>query len=108
MIPRDAQIFIALDPIDMRWSFDRLAGIAHAHIGLAARSGALFVFFGKRRSALKVLFSDGTGVCIFYKRIHRGTFAIPEPATATSETIAIEPSELEALLDGLEIRRRFH
>ena len=49
MIPRGVEIFVGVEPIDLRWSFDRLAGIASERIGRESRSGALFVFFGKRR-----------------------------------------------------------
>ena len=65
MIPQGVQVFVALEPIDMRFSFDRLSGLAKEQIGYDARSGALFVFFGKRRDALKVLFFDGSGLCVF-------------------------------------------
>jgi transposase len=68
MIPHGVEIFVGLDPIDLRWSFDRLAGIVAERIGREARSGALFVFFGKRRDAIKVLFSDDTGMCVFYNQ----------------------------------------
>lgn len=77
MIPHGVEIFVGLDPIDLRWSFDRLAGIVAERIGQQARGGALFVFFGKRCEAIKVLFFDGTGLCLFYKRLDRGTFRIP-------------------------------
>ena len=69
MIPHGVEIFVGLDPIDLRWSFDRLAGIVAERIGREARSGALFVFFGKRRDAMKILFFDGSGLCSFYKRL---------------------------------------
>jgi transposase len=69
MIPRGVEIFVGVEPIDLRWSFDRLSGIATERIGRSARSGALFVFFGKRRDAIKVLFFDGSGLCQFYKRL---------------------------------------
>jgi transposase len=46
--PRRRRVFVALAPIDLRWSFDRLAGVASEQLGRTARSGALFVFFGKR------------------------------------------------------------
>jgi hypothetical protein len=49
MIPRGVEVFVGLEPIDLRWSFDRLSGIANERVGRDARSGALFVFFGKRR-----------------------------------------------------------
>ena len=80
MIPVGVQVFVASAPIDMRFSFDRLAGLCQDQLGYDARSGALFVFFGKRRDALKVLFFDGSGMCVFYKRLDKGRFRVPEPA----------------------------
>jgi transposase len=68
MIPHGVEIFVGLEPIDLRWSFDRLAGAVAERVGREARSGALFVFFGKRKAALKVLFFDGTGLCVFYNQ----------------------------------------
>jgi transposase len=54
MIPSGVEIFIGLAPIDLRWGSDRSAEMAEEQIRRPARSGALFVFFGKRRSALKI------------------------------------------------------
>jgi hypothetical protein len=51
MIPAGVEIFVALAPIDLRFGFDRLAGLVQAQLGQVARSGALFVFFGKRGRA---------------------------------------------------------
>ena len=48
MIPSGVEIYVALEPVDMRLSFDRLSGLAKEHIGYDARSGALFIFFGRR------------------------------------------------------------
>ena len=115
MIPHGVEVFVGMEPIDLRWGFDRLAGVASERLGREPRSGALFVFFGKRRSALKVLFYDGTGMCLFYKRLDRGTFRVPEgPEGAT--TLEVAEHELEALLDGIDVtvdkpctkRRRMH
>jgi transposase len=64
MIPSGVEIYVALEPIDMRLSFDRLGGLAREQIGYDARSGALFLFFGRRRDALKILFFDGSGMAI--------------------------------------------
>jgi transposase len=102
VIPHGVEVFVGLDPIDLRWGFHRLAGLVTEQLGRDARSGALFVFFGKRREALKVLFFDGTGVCLFYKRLDKGTFRIP--TAADGETIiAIEERELDDLLDGVDL-----
>jgi transposase len=97
-------VFVALDPIDLRWSFDRLAGIAEERLGRKARSGALFVFFGKRRTALKVLFADSSGMCLFYKRLDRGTFRLLAALEEGASGVAIDERELDELLDGIEIQ----
>jgi transposase len=55
------EAYVALDPIDLRQGFDRLAGLVTEGLGRGARSGALFVFFGGRRPALKVLSSTVLG-----------------------------------------------
>lgn len=113
-MPRGVEVFVGLDPIDLRWSFDRLAGIAVERIGRDPRSRALFVFFGKRHAAVKVLFFDGTGLCLFYKRLDRGTFTVPEPRGDAS-VVQLTEAELEDLLSGLTLdgapqksRRKIH
>ena len=103
MIPTGVQVFVALAPIDMRYSFDRLAGTAKEQIGYDARSGALFVFFGRRRDALKVLFFDGSGMCVFYKRLDKGTFKLPEASDAKAKHIEVDDAALDALLDGIDV-----
>jgi transposase len=103
MIPQGVQVFVALDPIDLRYSFDRLAGLAKDQVGYDSRSGALFVFFGRRRDALKILFFDGSGMCIFYKRLDKGTFRLPEAPEPGTRQIEIDDGLLEALLDGVAI-----
>lgn len=102
MIPHGVEVFVGLDPIDLRWGFERLSGVVAEKLDRSARSGALFVFFGKRRSALKVLFWDGSGLCMFYKRLDRGTFRIPTgPEGATS--LLVEERVLDDLLDGVDL-----
>lgn len=103
MIPSGVEIFLGLAPIDLRWGFDRLSGLVDEHLGRTARSGALFVFFGKRKSALKILFFDGTGLCVFYKRLDRGTFRVPQAAVADATRIELSERELDDLLDGIDV-----
>lgn len=105
MIPSGVQIFVAVEPVDMRWSFDRLAGAARERIGYDARGGALFMFFGKRRDALKLLFFDGSGMCLFYKRLDRGQFRVLGPLEPGARHIEIDEATLDALLDGVDVER---
>lgn len=103
MIPHGVEVFVCLEPIDLRWSFDRLANVALERVGRDARSGALILFFGRRQDALKILFFDGTGMCIFYKRLDRGRFRIPTSNDSRAVAIEIEERELDALLDGIDV-----
>lgn len=113
MIPHGVEIFVALEPIDMRWGFDRLCGLVTERLGRSARAGALFVFFGRRRTAMKVLFCDRTGVCVFYKRLDAGTYRIPQPALEGDVARLIDEGAFDDLIDGIDIepaspRRRVH
>lgn len=103
MIPHGVEVFVALDTIDLRWSFDRLGALAADRLGREVCGGALFVFFGRRRDAVKVLFADDTGLCLFYKRLDRGTFRMPEGAREGELVVEIEERALEDLLDGIDI-----
>jgi len=103
MIPSGVEIFVGLSPIDLRWGFDRLAGLIADQVGRPARSGALFVFFGKRKSALKILFYDGSGLCLFYKRLDRGTFRVPSSPVPDAASIELSERELDDLLDAIAV-----
>jgi transposase len=106
MIPSGVEIFVGTAPIDLRWGFDRLAGIVEERIERKPRGGALFVFFGKRRDAVKVLFHDGTGFCLFYKRLDKGNFRLPESAGEDAASVIIDERALDDLLEGIDVETR--
>jgi transposase len=115
VIPHGVDVFVGLEPVDLRWGFERLSGLVVERLGRQARGGALFVFFSRRRDALKVFFFDGTGLCIFYKRLDQGTFRVPEAPREGVTALEIDERMLEDLLDGIDIvpaseprRRRIH
>ncbi len=92
--PAPAQrIYLAAEPVDMRGGFDRLAGRVR-QAGLDLYAGHLFLFISKRRTHLKVLTWDGSGVVVLYKRLGRGKFVPPldkdgrRPATLDAEDFA--------------------
>ena len=103
MIPHGVEVFVGVEAIDLRWGFDRLSGLVDERLGRPARSGALFVFRGRRADAIKVLFFDGTGLCLFYKRLDLGTFRWPEALAPGVTSIVIDEGALEALMDGIDI-----
>lgn len=109
MIPHGVEVYIGLTPIDLRWGFDRLAGLVQHELGKSPRSGALFIFLGRRGHSLKVLFFDGTGMCIFYKRLDRGTFRLPVDAgdcDPGAVCIEVEERVLDELLDGIHLETK--
>ncbi|MBA3844836.1 MAG: IS66 family insertion sequence element accessory protein TnpB [Actinobacteria bacterium] len=106
MIPHGVEIFLGVEPIDLRWGFDRLSGIVTERIARPPRSGALFVFFGKRRTALKILFADGSGLCLFYKRLDSGTFRMPPVHEAGATSITLDERVLDDLLDGIDVESK--
>jgi transposase len=89
VIPSSVRIFVCQQPQDMRRSFDGLSLAAQEHVGQDASSGALFVFVNKRRNRLKVLWFDGNGHCILYKRLHRARFLLPTSPTIDARSLGL-------------------
>jgi transposase len=102
MIPHGVEVYLGLSPVDMRWGIHRLSGAVRETMGRESRCRALFVFYGKRRDTLKVLFFDGSGMCLLYKRLDKGTFRIPLPREKEA-TMELSESALEDLLDGIDV-----
>ena len=62
-------------PVDLRKGYDGLYGLVQTGLGRDPLSGELFLFVNQSRKLCKVLVWDGTGLCIFQKRLERGRFA---------------------------------
>jgi len=95
-------VFCSTKPVDMRKSFDSLAGLTRDFMGHNPSSGNLFVFFNKKRDKVKVLYWSKTGYCLFYKRLERGRFHIPTPVQDDETTVELDQVELDMILDGIE------
>jgi transposase len=104
MIPGGVQVFVATEPVDLRAGFDRLAGFAREVVGLEPSLSTLFVFFGRRRDTVKIIFIDRTGRCLFHKRLHRGTFAQLTSTTSHERHVELDEAALDDLLDALPIQ----
>ena len=85
-----------------------LAGVPAEVVGerqatIGVRDRALYVFFGRRRTALKIVYFDGSGLCILYKRLDRGAFRIPTSFDEHARVLEIDDRVLEDLLAGVDI-----
>jgi transposase len=96
------RVFVARDPLDMRGSFDAVAGRVR-RLGLDPLDGHLYVFLSKRRHMAVVLWFDGSGWCLLRKRLELGTFQLPEMPGDASR-VAVDGRVLAALLSGIDLR----
>lgn len=98
----NTRIFVGLDPVDMRGSFDALAGhVRRLHAD--PLDGHLYLFINRRRKLLKALWFDRTGFALYSKRLERGTFELPT-STDDSGKVAIDPAQLAMILEGIDLR----
>lgn len=74
---RAVRVFAYPIAVDLRKGYDGLYGLVKQGLGRDPLSGDLFLFVNRHRRACKVLVWDGTGLCIFQKRLERGRFASP-------------------------------
>ena len=97
------RVFLCTSPTDMRKGFDTLAVLVREGLGYDPLSGHLFLFVGRRRDRLKLLYWDRDGYALWYKRLEQGTFRMPvaKPETASIE---LKASELAMLLEGIDLR----
>lgn len=89
-------------PVDMRKSFDTLSALVVEQMRLELLSGDIFLFVGRDRRRAKALFWDGTGLCVYAKRLEKGRFAAPWQRAA-GETVKLTMSELALFLEGSEL-----
>jgi transposase len=107
LIP-SVEIFFCVQPADMRRSFDGLSRMAEEHLSKNVLGGGLFVFVNKRRDRVKLLWFDGDGYCLFYKRLEEGIFEMPAVGEDAA-CVALSATELAMLLGGIDLasaRRR--
>jgi len=98
------KIYLAVEPCDMRKSFNGLYALAEDKLRLDPRNGALFIFTNKRRNRIKILFFDGTGLWVMAKRLEAGTFCWPKASQRKAEKISLTPEALAMLTDGIDLR----
>ena len=96
-------IYIATQPIDLRLSFDRLAGIVREQLDHEPRGDLLVVFHNRRRTHLKLFWHDDGGYWIGYRRLDRGTFRIPSAIPSDALEVRATAHELRVLLHGIDL-----
>lgn len=100
--PAGTRIWLVAGATDMRRGFDGLSAQVQTTLAADPFSGHLFVFRGRRGDRVKILWWDGDGLCLFYKRLERGRFIWPR---AQSGAVHLTTAQLSMLLEGIDWRR---
>jgi transposase len=87
-------------PVDMRKGFDGLSALVTNGLGRDPLAGDFYVFTSRTRRRAKVLLWDGTGLCIYAKRLERGRFASLWREPSTAAPLRLTMSELQLFLEG--------
>jgi transposase len=97
------KICLCTSPTDMRKGFDTLAALVKEFLGQDPLSGQLFLFIGRARDRLKILYWDADGFALWYKRLEEGTFRMPR-MSSDAAGVELKASELAMLLEGIDLR----
>ena len=107
--PPTVRVFLCQVPVDMRRSFNGLAGSVEEHFQADPLNGHLYVFFNRRSTIVKVLVWDRTGFVIYSKRLEQGRFQYHQYASKEP----LDFARLLLILEGIDLRdsgqrRRFY
>ena len=103
LVPAGVRVHIALGVTDMRKGLDGLAILVQGVLEQDPFSGHLFAFRGRKANLIKIVFWDGTGLCLFTKRLEVGRFPWPG-ADELGDTLALSSAQLSMLIEGIDWR----
>ena len=95
------RIFLCVTPVDMRKSFDSLAGLVNDVFEQDVFCGDLFVFRNREETKMKILFWERDGFVLWYKRLEKGTFKLP----AVAASCQVDAMSFMMLLNGVDVKQ---
>lgn len=96
------KVYVATGATDMRKGFDGLFGLVRDELQADPLSGHLFLFSNARRTRLKLLFWDASGLWVCAKRLEKGRFHWPEAAPGM-KSVKLRAEELAMLVNGIDL-----
>jgi transposase len=103
LLPAGVKVHLAFGYTDMRKGIDGLAMLVQGVLRQDPFSGHLFVFRGRKANLIKIVFWDGTGLCLFTKRLEQGVFLWPSNVEPGG-TLALNSEQLSMLIEGIDWR----
>jgi transposase len=104
-LPPSVRIYFASELVDMRKGIDGLRAHVEGELKKDPYGGHLFVFVGKSKDKVKILFWDRNGFVLYMKRLERGRFQLPVINERTKH-VSMEAGQLAMLLDGIDLNAR--
>jgi transposase len=98
-----ARYYLYREATDMRKSFDSLCGLVNTRLGQNPMSGDIYIFINKPRNRVKMLRWEVGGFVLFYKRLERGTFELPQMDVSLTNRVLDYP-ELVMLITGISMK----
>lgn len=98
------KVYAALEPQDLRKSFNGLCVLVEQHLQCDPYQGALYLFINRQRDRIKILFWDGTGLWVAAKRLEKGRFSWPKPSEKGQRRFNLTPEALSMLTDGVDLK----
>jgi transposase len=102
--PAAVRIYVAVQPVDMRKSFNELWSAVSERLHEDPKSGAMFSFINKERTRLKLLYWNGTGVWVLAKRLEQGRFSWAASTDGRTK-ISLAPEALSMLVSGVDLKQ---
>jgi transposase len=102
---RRTKVYVSREPVDMRASYDTLFSKARGVLNQDPLSGHLFVFINTKRTSIKCLYYDGTGLVLLCKRLERSTFSRINPMFQGE--IVLTAAEFALFFEGADLEKRF-
>jgi len=102
MIPALTSLHLVVTPIDGRLGADGLSHFVQHMLGASPCDGSAYLFCNKRRSRLKLLCWDGTGVWLAQRRLHRGIFVWPRSGATQ---VMLTAAQFSWLITGVDWQR---
>ena len=96
-------VYVCTRPVDFRKGLASLAVLVESQLKLNPFAEALFVFSNRRGTAIKMLYWERNGFCLWQKRLEKDRFIWPKANDAGIVTLTLQ--QLEWLLTGFDINR---
>lgn len=101
-VPPGVRVLVSAQPVDFRKGIDGLAALVQGALRADPFAGDVYVFRCRRADRVKILVWDGTGLCLFQKRLEQGRFTWP---AIRDGAVCMTPAQLSMLLEGLDWSR---